>query len=61
MMLDGRLVGYVAKREAAVLVDKLRVLKIRRDDARVPATTEIVLVPYRHDLIHMYLVIYSDI
>ena len=45
VMLDGRLIGYVAKREAAVVVDKLRVLKIRRDDDRVPATTEIVLVP----------------
>ena len=49
-MLDGRLIGYVAKSEAAVVVDKLRVLKIRRDDARVPATTEIVLVPSRDSI-----------
>ncbi len=47
VVLDGKVVGYAAKKTAPVLVDKLRVLKIREDDDRVPKVTEIVLVPDR--------------
>ena len=44
VLLDGRVIGYVARREAAVVADNLRALKIRRDNTRVPRTTEIVLI-----------------
>jgi len=43
VLLDGRVVGHVEKREAHRLVDKLRIFKI--DGKRVPHTLEIVLVP----------------
>ncbi|XP_021941491.1 DNA-directed RNA polymerase I subunit RPA2 [Zootermopsis nevadensis] len=43
VLLDGRVLGHVEKREARRLVDKLRFLKIV--GKRVPRTLEIVLVP----------------
>lgn len=43
VLLDGRVLGHVEKREAHRLVDKLRIFKI--DGKRVPHTLEIVLVP----------------
>ncbi len=45
VLLDGRLLGHLTRKTARVVVDKLRVLKVRDDDRRVPKTTEIVLVP----------------
>merc|ERR1719412_3413723 len=47
VMLDGRLVGWVEKRAAAALVDQLRMLKVSKEDQRVPEMTEVVLVPER--------------
>ena len=47
VMLDGKVLGYVAKKEAARICDKLRVLKVRKDDTRVPDVTEIVFVSER--------------
>merc|ERR1719431_1238580 len=53
VMLDGRLVGWVEKRAAAALVDQLRMLKVSKEDQRVPEMTEVVLVPER-DLAGQY-------
>ena len=47
VLLDGRLMGWVARGRAADMVDKLRMLKISATDLRVPHMTEIVLVPVR--------------
>lgn len=43
--LDGRIIGYVSKKYAARLVDKLRVLKIKGE--QIPHTVEIALVPIK--------------
>jgi len=47
VIMDGRVMGWVQKTEAKVMTDKLRMIKVREDDARVPTTTEIVLVEER--------------
>jgi DNA-directed RNA polymerase I subunit RPA2 len=47
VVLDGRVLGYVSRKEAQVVADKLRVLKIKKNDDRVPRVTEIVLVQAR--------------
>merc|ERR550519_1744741 len=47
VIMDGRVMGWVQKTEAKVMTDKLRMIKVREDDPRVPTTTEIVLVEER--------------
>jgi len=47
VLLDGRLIGWVVKKKAQVVRDKLRILKVSAEDVRVPNMTEIVLVPER--------------
>ncbi|CAH1963354.1 unnamed protein product [Acanthoscelides obtectus] len=44
--LDGRIIGFVMKKDAGKIVDKLRILKISGD--KVPSTLEIVLVPKKN-------------
>ena len=44
IMLEGKIVGRVPDADASRLVDKLRILKVGRDQ-RVPSTVEIVFVP----------------
>ena len=46
VVLDGKVMGYVSSKQAAILVDKLRLLKIKKESPkRVPEVTEIVLIP----------------
>lgn len=45
VMLEGRMIGRVPDAAASRFVDKLRMLKIRKDDDRVPDTLEIAFVP----------------
>jgi DNA-directed RNA polymerase I subunit RPA2 len=47
VVMNGKVLGYVARRDAARVADKMRMLKIRDDDDRVPAVTEIVLIAAR--------------
>merc|ERR550519_771723 len=47
VIMDGRVMGWVQKTEAKIMTDKLRMIKVREDDPRVPTTTEIVLVEER--------------
>lgn len=47
VLLNGRLVGWVERRAAAATVDQLRMLKVSKEDQRVPELTEVVLVPER--------------
>ena len=48
VMLNGKLLGYVVEKEAKILADKLRMLKVSSDDRRVPQLTEICLIPRRN-------------
>lgn len=45
VMVDGKVVGFVGSAEAQILVDKLRMMKISKDESRVPEKTEIAYVP----------------
>merc|ERR1719211_360224 len=45
VMLNGKLLGYVVEKDAKILADKLRMLKVSSDDRRVPQLTEICLIP----------------
>lgn len=47
VILDGKVLGWVKKREAKEMADRLRMIKVREEDKRVPTTTEIVLVQER--------------
>jgi len=47
VMVDGKVVGFVAPDMMRDLADKLRVIKIDTKDTRVPTLTEIALVPER--------------
>ena len=40
VVLDGRVLGYVAKKDAGKIAGKLRVLKVRPDEDRVPKVRE---------------------
>lgn len=46
--LDGKIIGYVSKKIAGRLVDKLRLLKIKGE--KIPHTLEIVLVPIKNNV-----------
>jgi len=44
VLLDGRVLGHVPTKVSSVLADKLRMLKVKSNDHRVPRSTEIVLI-----------------
>jgi hypothetical protein len=45
IMVDGKIVGFISDAEAQIFVDKLRNMKIRKDEPRVSDRTEIAYVP----------------
>jgi len=47
VLLNGKILGYVLQSDAGRLSDKLRMLKISKNDKRVPTLTEICLIPKR--------------
>merc|ERR1719414_262657 len=47
VMVDGRVVGFLAPDKVKDVADRLRLIKIDETDARVPTLTEIALVPER--------------
>ena len=47
VLLNGKILGYVLQSDAGRLSDKLRMLKVSKNDTRVPTLTEICLIPKR--------------
>jgi len=45
VMVDGKLVGFIGNKEAPQIVDRLRIMKIDKDENRIPEKTEIAYVP----------------
>ena len=48
VLLNGKVLGYVLQSDAGRLADKLRMLKVSKQDTRVPILTEICLIPKRN-------------
>ena len=48
VLLNGKVLGYVLKKDSRQLADKLRMLKVSTTDSRVPELTEICLIPEKN-------------
>ena len=44
VLVDGRVVGFVAKSDAPRIVDKLRILKVKKDDNRFELFFNVVVL-----------------